>query len=517
MNRQKQAFTLVELIVVITILAILWTIAFLSLQWYSAQARDSKRMSDINNIKTSLELFSLQVGKYPLPDNVNNITYSWWSVTVWQQWSVWDNMITNLSKNLSQKPVDPLYGTEYIYSTIERRSEYEIMSVYEWNIASNTHVLNSTHAEWEVTVKVEWTYNQLFVRTSDYVIPTPSIITSLDISWGLDFDAQAISSQVINGWTNIPDIWSVQVKVSTWALSDLTFSVYNGSINTKSSGAEKLAVMQAIQAAYTGSSLATNSLYKELLKQETDEELVYFTDLVVLDTKPNSCNALTRPSDNGHITFTVNPSYKNQWYIKWSLECWFTCKDWFIWDQCETNSFPASCDKTESTTYWAVWFNKSMVLSNISNYIWCTITDYPGGPAKIAWTTWSDILVIAPENVSPVPKPWGCKWTVITWADSISDGQQNTLDIIAGCAETDIAARLCRNIWDGNTWYLPANNELLTINSNKTNIWLPVSYFFWSSTEFFNSSNSASESYRSGLGIVDKDHVLINARCTSKI
>ena len=32
MNKQKQAFTLVELIVVITILAILWTIAFISLQ-----------------------------------------------------------------------------------------------------------------------------------------------------------------------------------------------------------------------------------------------------------------------------------------------------------------------------------------------------------------------------------------------------------------------------------------------------------------------------------------------------
>jgi len=31
----KKAFTLVELIVVITILAILWTIAFISLQGYS--------------------------------------------------------------------------------------------------------------------------------------------------------------------------------------------------------------------------------------------------------------------------------------------------------------------------------------------------------------------------------------------------------------------------------------------------------------------------------------------------
>ena len=50
-SQNKQAFTLVELIVVITIIAILWTIAFISLQWYSKSSRDSKRISDIQNIK----------------------------------------------------------------------------------------------------------------------------------------------------------------------------------------------------------------------------------------------------------------------------------------------------------------------------------------------------------------------------------------------------------------------------------------------------------------------------------
>lgn len=38
-NKNIKAFTLVELIVVITILSILWTIAFISLQWYSSNSR----------------------------------------------------------------------------------------------------------------------------------------------------------------------------------------------------------------------------------------------------------------------------------------------------------------------------------------------------------------------------------------------------------------------------------------------------------------------------------------------
>ena len=56
MRNTKNAFTLVELIVVITILAILGTIAFISLQGYSADARNSKRTSDLGNIQSAMSL-----------------------------------------------------------------------------------------------------------------------------------------------------------------------------------------------------------------------------------------------------------------------------------------------------------------------------------------------------------------------------------------------------------------------------------------------------------------------------
>ncbi len=75
----KKAFTLVELIVVITILAILWTIAFLSFQWYSRDARNSVRVSDFANIKKAMNLYNLSNWAYPLPTNtIESTTYSWW-------------------------------------------------------------------------------------------------------------------------------------------------------------------------------------------------------------------------------------------------------------------------------------------------------------------------------------------------------------------------------------------------------------------------------------------------------
>lgn len=52
--RGSCAFTLVELIVVIVILAILGTISFIALQGYAASARDVKRLNDVKSLESKL-------------------------------------------------------------------------------------------------------------------------------------------------------------------------------------------------------------------------------------------------------------------------------------------------------------------------------------------------------------------------------------------------------------------------------------------------------------------------------
>ncbi len=65
MKNNKSGFTLVELLVVIAIIAILATLAIVALQQARKSARDAKRIADIRQMQTALELYYNDWGQYP--------------------------------------------------------------------------------------------------------------------------------------------------------------------------------------------------------------------------------------------------------------------------------------------------------------------------------------------------------------------------------------------------------------------------------------------------------------------
>jgi len=88
---------------------------------------------------------------------------------------------------------------------------------------------------------------------------------------------------------------------------------------------------------------------------------------------------------------------------------------------------------------------------------------------------------------------WGCTGTLLSGASgtTLLTGNQNTLDIVAGCNQSGIAAKLCAdysittNGVTYNDWWLPSINELEKLYSNRALIggFNAPTVDYWSSSQ----------------------------------
>ena len=121
---KTKAFTLVELIVVITILAILWTISFISFQNYSKEARDAKRMTDVRNLLTKLNVEQASQW-YSYKEMLKNpsghkVEINWDDTIDAYQW-ILDFELLRESRNNFQ---DPETKGNYDFATAKWKAEY---------------------------------------------------------------------------------------------------------------------------------------------------------------------------------------------------------------------------------------------------------------------------------------------------------------------------------------------------------------------------------------------------------
>ena len=66
----KKAFSLVEILVVVTIISILASIAAVSYSRFVKQSRDARRKTDLEQIRAAIELYRNFKGAYPTPGMV---------------------------------------------------------------------------------------------------------------------------------------------------------------------------------------------------------------------------------------------------------------------------------------------------------------------------------------------------------------------------------------------------------------------------------------------------------------
>ena len=293
-KKQKQWFTLVELIVVITILSILWLIAFISLQWYSKSARDSARISDMSRIKSSLELFMVEAGKYPEPTDAVAVTYSG-TTEAWNQGAFGENTF-RVVERLDKKPVDPTTDKEYTYSVTNSRKEYQLGWILETTDfayhplpnppLSGEGIIGQANA-WETlaTARIIWNYNGQMLKVlkgNDLtILAAPSIICSEDLTFE---ECIAQNKLAYDGYKNLPpsfagtqykqlwEAWSLNLVNNT---ADIVIYEWKKSDLVEDSDAWKLlrrAMVEKLQAAYSSTKIASREWIRRLVNVVIEDD-----------------------------------------------------------------------------------------------------------------------------------------------------------------------------------------------------------------------------------------------------
>lgn len=139
MFKQRKGFTLIELLVVLAIIGLLSTLAVVSLNNAREKSRDSKRVSDIKQVQTALELYFSDVGKYPVAatalvlGGTGGTTLS--STNGWSDTAAGTTYMARVSKNPTPN------GADYSYTSADG-STYAVTFTLEGGsggLASGAH------------------------------------------------------------------------------------------------------------------------------------------------------------------------------------------------------------------------------------------------------------------------------------------------------------------------------------------------------------------------------------------
>jgi type II secretory pathway pseudopilin PulG len=118
-----KGFTIVELIVSITLLVILGTISLMSYTSYMWWVRDTNRITELDNLNKLMSAYRLSK---PLPEPENGVNVYWsWTTIIWIQWYAWNLVLSKMSYN--EWWVDPLDKKYYTYYRTANKKFFQLV------------------------------------------------------------------------------------------------------------------------------------------------------------------------------------------------------------------------------------------------------------------------------------------------------------------------------------------------------------------------------------------------------
>lgn len=187
---KKRLFTLIEIVIAITITIIIIWAAWLNLLKVLSSSKDSQKQVNLNLIASSFENYILKNNDLPLPDSYTWI-YDQSGAVVIYCWEIWSS-VYNLLSNLNSIPKDPSTNWNYSYCISWDRKKYSIMITWE-DLQ---------------TYFIAWNYKWYLysISWSNYYFLNPS---SLFVSW------------------NILISWNNYFYINNWKISSNSMTRFN--------------------------------------------------------------------------------------------------------------------------------------------------------------------------------------------------------------------------------------------------------------------------------------------------
>lgn len=114
MKKNNKGFTLIELLVVIAIIGLLSTLAVVALGNARQKARDAKRLSDLKQMQTALELYYTDKTDYPAA--AAPLTLGAAADSACLDGTGFTTVALCASPYMGQVPADPLPAQNYVYT-----------------------------------------------------------------------------------------------------------------------------------------------------------------------------------------------------------------------------------------------------------------------------------------------------------------------------------------------------------------------------------------------------------------
>lgn len=427
--KARYGFTLVELIVVISILAILGTIAFMSFNSYFWKTRDSVRVTDLKSIQEWLTIHMVKAWTYPLPDD--NIEITAWTELYSYQWYAWDSVI-NLIR-LSGKAKDPKDGSSYIYATDKNKKKIQLMWYLEsWDsikfISQLPNLISETFAS-DINYASRYTYvtgNMIWIITDENKAPINE--NEAFSGWVNILDQDNPEFITYFGW----DVYEWWKSTATWqTLETQIFAAITNTLPCSATTYNEYVISP--MADKEEKSFTKNNpieFWDATTKVLTIQCLNWALDTTNAKEVLNiSCNDLYLPDWNGacikddclwtfdentSVSTATSQSISSTWHhaTTWGV-CTFDCKPNYSWD--DTNKVCKADTKVEnciSLAGDATWNTASSITQTwnwidwLPTLVWAyneTVSTTACNFKCNTWYTWDDTNKICKANDCTMP------------------------------------------------------------------------------------------------------------------